>query len=214
MIVGEAAEPLVIDLVEYDPLAAVDRVAVKRDQLYLGVRERKGDGITCLGIRNRGAERGHNIEVGLVLALTVRGQRHVLATPPGRYRIRSQEIVRIVEGQFSEDWAAPYFDPSSPKFWGREPEPEPERADPAELPLDQIYVLPRPAQGGRLRWLVAPAGIAASAAAIWFAASGPISRAVAFAHARPTVARLAYLPPHRVHHGRRHAHRRHHHHRR
>jgi hypothetical protein len=53
-----------------------------------------------------------------VRAITIRGQRHELVVEPHQGRVRGQEIVRIVEGRFSEPWAAEYFDPQSAKFHG------------------------------------------------------------------------------------------------
>lgn len=110
-----------LDSVEYFAPGMLDGpTTTKTEQLYCGVVERKSDGITCLAVRAPEGERRHHIEVGAVHAISLYGQRHVLETPAVRYRIRAQEIIRLAEGEFSEEWARSYFDPHSPDFWNRE----------------------------------------------------------------------------------------------
>lgn len=76
------------------------RLAIKRRQAYCGVVERPSDGITCLAIHNPGSARRHLIEVGHVDAINGRE----LATDPGRWLTRAQEIRLVVEGE-CEEWA-------------------------------------------------------------------------------------------------------------
>jgi 1,2-phenylacetyl-CoA epoxidase PaaB subunit len=109
--------------VEYYPSTRGEDVKHKVGAVYLGVIERASDGFTVLSIRTPDAKRAHNIEVGQVYAVTVRGQRHVLATPWSRWRVRSAEIRRLVEGDL-EEWAKPYFDPASHKYFRRQPDYE------------------------------------------------------------------------------------------
>lgn len=103
--------------VEYEPNTRADHYVRKRNQIYLGVGERPSDGFTTLKIKAPGASRVHNIEVGQVYAVTVDGRRHVMETPRERWKLRAQEIARAIEGRFSEDWVAEYFDPSSSKYF-------------------------------------------------------------------------------------------------
>lgn len=88
---------------------------------YLGVIERASDGFTVLSIKRMGGQRAFNIQVGEVYAITLDGHRHVLKTPSERFRIRGQEIKLVVEGK-RDDWSDPYFNPSSPKRYDRQPD--------------------------------------------------------------------------------------------
>jgi hypothetical protein len=105
-----------LDRVEYYPHTRGDEVRCKVNAAYLGVIERASDGMTVLSIRGPSSSRAHNIEVGQVYAITVAGQRHVLQTPSERWRIRAAEIGWVVTRE-REEWAAPYFDPRSPKYY-------------------------------------------------------------------------------------------------
>ena len=112
--------------VEYEPNTRGERLHKKTDQIYVCVGPRKSDGFTCLTIEPPQGGRRHNIYVGSVYAITIRGRRHVLETPWERWRIRAQEIVKLIVGHFTEDWAAEYFDPASPKYFKRTPDYEPQ----------------------------------------------------------------------------------------
>lgn len=108
-----------IELVEYYPNTRGEDIKHKANARYLGVIERASDGFTTLSIKADSATRAHNIEVGSVYAITYQGKRTVLRTPWGRWKIRAAEIRSLLEGEL-EDWAKPYFDPASPKFFKRE----------------------------------------------------------------------------------------------
>lgn len=112
-------EVIILDEVEYFPGGDTAHVPTrtKQGQIYLGVGERASDGMTCLAIQTPGATRRHNIEVSSVRSVTIDGTCHVLDTPPVRWRIRAQELIYLIEGSFSEPWAADYFDPNSPKYY-------------------------------------------------------------------------------------------------
>ncbi len=136
----------VLDLVEYFPPGMLSGPRIeKRHQIYYGAGPRRSDGMHCLSIMSPGGERRHNIEVGSLVAITFGGQRHLLNVPPERFRIRSQELVRIVEGDFSEEWARPYFDPGSPKYYLAEAQhPGGSASPPAVSETDARLVRSRP----------------------------------------------------------------------
>jgi hypothetical protein len=117
--VDAGTSSVVLDLLEYYPNTRGDEVRYKKGATYLGVIERSSDGFTVLSLG--GGTRAHNIQVGEVYAVTCRGVRHRLATPPERWRLRSAEIRRVVEGVV-EDWARPYFDPASPQYFKSQPD--------------------------------------------------------------------------------------------
>lgn len=110
---------LIIDKVEYVPNGYSAEAAEKYAQTYCGIGDRRSDGITCLSLLSEGGSRKHNIEVGAVRAITLNGVRHVLQTDPARWKIRSQELHFLIEGRYSEEWAADYFDPRSPHYHAR-----------------------------------------------------------------------------------------------
>ncbi|WP_337137678.1 hypothetical protein [Sphingomonas aquatica] len=149
-----------LDEVEYWPISmTVGPTVTKKDQIYRGVQERASDGIMCLGITALGGERRHNIEVSDVVSIVIAGERHHLKVPRARWKLRAQEIVKIVEGQFSEGWAADYFDPQSPRFYLNEfDQPESSvgeqsaaSSSPTTVPVTEQLVVRR---GPRWRWLI------------------------------------------------------------
>jgi hypothetical protein len=112
---------VVIDSVEYLP--ETGKYAELRERgpfSYVGIGPRSSDGWTCLTLRASGASRNFNITVGYLYALTVRGKRHVLEVPDERWKIKAEEIRFLIEGK-REDWAAPYFDPTSPSYFKHQP---------------------------------------------------------------------------------------------
>jgi len=137
------ADGPILDLVEYYPNTRGDDVKHKAKAEYLGVIERASDSYTMLSIRTADAKRAHNIEVGQVNAITVRGQRRVLQTPWGRWRIRAAEIRQVMEGEL-EDWAKPYFDATSPTYYRREPGYEDQRDNDAERKYRRLILSEAP----------------------------------------------------------------------
>lgn len=115
-------------LIDVEYLAGGNRFEFvrKRGRTYKGIIRHRDGGITCLAIRAPAGTRNHYIEVGNVYAITRDGTRHVLETPNGRWKLRAQEIHKLLDGNFSEDWAADYFDPASPLYFKREQGYEPE----------------------------------------------------------------------------------------
>lgn len=108
---------LIVDLIELDKGADEPFVRIE-GYAYVGVMEHPSTGLMSLAIIKPGGSRRQFIEVGQIIAITVGGLRHELEVPPERGKVRGQEIVRLIEGQFSEDWAFDYFDPESPKYYG------------------------------------------------------------------------------------------------
>lgn len=120
-----AFDGLILDSVEYEPNTRADKIVRKHEQHYCGVHSRASDGMTCLAIRAKNGRRVHNIEVGQLHAITLEGKRHVFQTPWARWRIRAQEVVKVIEGDFSEDWAREYFDPTNARFYAKAVDFEP-----------------------------------------------------------------------------------------
>jgi hypothetical protein len=139
--------PIVLDLVEYYPSTRGEDVKHKAQAIYGGVVERASDGFTVLRLTSPSASRAHQIEVGSVYAITLNGRRHVLQTSWGRYRVRAQEIRRIIEGEV-EEWARPYFDPASEKWFKRAPDYE-DQTDPDAERKHSRLVLGEPVARGR-----------------------------------------------------------------
>jgi len=142
---------------------------------YQGVIERASDGFTVLSLGGR--KRVHNVQVGEVYAITFRGVRHVLQTPPERWRIRSAEIRRIVEG-FTEEWAEPYFDITSSQHFKAQPDHRDLRDNDAErlyrrrvlgeMPSRKPVAAPTPSASGCALVLCAGLALALSGCAlIW-----------------------------------------------
>jgi hypothetical protein len=136
-----------LDLVEYYPSTRGDDVKYKSGVEYLGVIERASDGFTVLSIRSPGAARAHNIEVGQVYAITLKGCRYVLKTPWGRWRVRAAEIKHLIDGELDE-WAVPYLDPDSPKFYEREADYEDQTDADAERAYRRRFMAEVPPRRG------------------------------------------------------------------
>ncbi len=87
---------------------------------YLGISPRKSDGFTVLSVRKAGASRAFNIEVDNVVSVAAHGQTFKPLAPAGRWRLRAAELRAFIEQAPLEEWARPYFDPASDKYFGRE----------------------------------------------------------------------------------------------
>lgn len=118
--------PIMLGKIFYASQNDPDRVLSQFDREYCGVIERPSDGITCLAIKVPGSARRQFIEVSLIYGVS-RGNSddvHVLRVPPGRWKLRAEELAVIVEDRDLDDWAIRYFDPESEKFYGNDPDYE------------------------------------------------------------------------------------------
>jgi len=111
------ADPITIDAVEYLPEnGSTVELRERGPFTYVGIGPRASDGWTCLTLRSPGASRNFNVTVGYVYAITIRGTRHVLETPDERWKLRAEELRGLIESR-REEWAATYFDRSSPSYF-------------------------------------------------------------------------------------------------
>lgn len=140
---GAVGLPVVLDLVEYYPSTRGDDIKHKHQVEYLGVVERASDGFCVLRVRAAGASRAHQMEVGDVYAISVHGRRSIMQTPRDRWKIRAQEIKQLVEGEV-EEWAKPYFDPASDKWFKRAPDYRDETDDDGERKYRRLILGEQP----------------------------------------------------------------------
>lgn len=117
-------QPIMLDLVEYEPSSRADKIVSKANQEYCGVGEAGQYNFHCLSLRSQGKARRHHIAVGQVYAITIAGKRTVLETPWSRWGIRAQEIRLLIEGK-CESWADDYLKPDGPKYFKNAPDYEP-----------------------------------------------------------------------------------------
>jgi hypothetical protein len=104
-----------IDLIEYRS-GEDGTIRSLANHAYLFAGPHPQEKWLCLAVQRPEERQGMCINIRFLHALTVDGVRHELAVTALREQLRLQEILHIIEGRYSEAWAAQFFDSESEHF--------------------------------------------------------------------------------------------------